>query len=357
MKLILLSLLFISLFLKSTSKVVDNNNIEIYMNKTRELIENENSLKEITDSDLDSSQNKKGRYSSYYYSSSNNIPSLYYSIKYEYNNVTGTGNRLIDVLYRAKCDLMKCDYCCLGELNNMECSTEKICQPFYNWAKFLRLLPLIIIAGIMVIFFFILLIISLCAKKDCRKALKFACYYMLLVAFLPITFFFFVFGCDIFEPLHSKWDCCDSCCCWTFICCCCFRGRSGGVATSTTNTKAVTTTKKNNDVVNVNNNRDVSLNDFRTNINLNTNNPYNQREGGININNNNFILKENTIKAPGGISENIESENVEDKNKGILKHETTPPGGNDENFDNNFLVPINSIKNENNINENQVRYD
>lgn len=46
------------------------------------------------------------------------------------NNITGTGNELLDVAYRTKCQELECVDCCEGEIDKMMCGSYKSCKKY-----------------------------------------------------------------------------------------------------------------------------------------------------------------------------------------------------------------------------------
>jgi|LauGreDrversion4_2_1035121.scaffolds.fasta_scaffold476939_1 hypothetical protein len=68
-----------------------------------------------------------------YYKLTQGTSYIYYkTLNGKENSVTGTGNRLKDVLYLSKCSLIECNTCCEGSINNITCLTYKEC---YNIQK------------------------------------------------------------------------------------------------------------------------------------------------------------------------------------------------------------------------------
>ena len=173
----------------------------------------------------------------YRISYSNKRPRKIYSTKYEDNNVTGTGNIMIDVYYRAKCDMLKCPYCCSQELNYMRCETKERCNVFIKWRKFLTIgIPLIIASGIFIIVFTIILIGNcLDSNKSkgeaCAQTWTLICITFFFIFFIPLL----ICGVDIFKIF----ECCNCTCeCFYSIFCClrCCRKGNVTIGSSTTST-------------------------------------------------------------------------------------------------------------------------
>ncbi len=58
---------------------------------------------------------------------------IYYLLDYPKNDITGTGDKLKDVPYRALCSIMACESnCCTGEIDNMICGTAQECKAFLD---------------------------------------------------------------------------------------------------------------------------------------------------------------------------------------------------------------------------------
>lgn len=117
--------------------------------------------------------------------------SNYYKIDYIKNNVTGTGDRLMDAPYKALCLLMNCETgCCIGDIDGMNCGTESNCKK-YNEYK----LPMIISISILVTLFGIIAFVLLFLlyykkfKLSFKKALLFT-FLSLFVITIPYLIYF-----------------------------------------------------------------------------------------------------------------------------------------------------------------------
>jgi hypothetical protein len=63
-----------------------------------------------------------------YYKLTKGTSFIYYKKKADKDNtITGTGNRLKDVMYRSKCSVINCTTCCEGSLNNLTCLNFQQC--------------------------------------------------------------------------------------------------------------------------------------------------------------------------------------------------------------------------------------
>ena len=139
---------------------------------------------------------------------STRTPKKLYTTRYEDNNVTGTGNIMIDVIYRAKCDLLKCNYCCSSSLNLMICESESRCKLFYAWKRFLNIgVPLLIVFGAFFISYLIFLITACRNPKfnrseACAKSCLYLCQIIYVIFCLPC----FIFG----VKMEDLFCCCKS---------------------------------------------------------------------------------------------------------------------------------------------------
>jgi len=90
--------------------------------------------------------------------------SVYYKIPIQKNNVTGTGDIMNDVPYKALCSILNCSSgCCIGEINLISCGDKATCDSFYNYKNIPVIVPAVIVP-IFVLFFLIFLIL-LFSKK------------------------------------------------------------------------------------------------------------------------------------------------------------------------------------------------
>lgn len=97
--------------------------------------------------------------------------SIYYLTKFPFNSVTGTGNELNDIPYRALCITRKCDSgCCVGKINQMQCGTAADCKTYNNYEYFLMIAPATLIP--ISILIFLSLFILLFTKRNQYSFLK-----------------------------------------------------------------------------------------------------------------------------------------------------------------------------------------
>ena len=58
---------------------------------------------------------------------------IYYTLVYPKNDITGTGDRLQDVPFKALCIIKSCTSgCCIGEINNLQCGTVDDCKIYFD---------------------------------------------------------------------------------------------------------------------------------------------------------------------------------------------------------------------------------
>lgn len=84
---------------------------------------------------------------------------IYYEKKiYLDNDLTGTGNKLKDVVYLALCKTLKCPYdCCHGPIDQLKCADEVNCKNYKDIAYRLKTVKIIILVLLPYILFSILL--------------------------------------------------------------------------------------------------------------------------------------------------------------------------------------------------------
>jgi len=59
--------------------------------------------------------------------------SVYYKTEYPKNDITGTGDKLQDIPYRALCILKNCiTGCCVGDIDKIQCGTEENCNTYFG---------------------------------------------------------------------------------------------------------------------------------------------------------------------------------------------------------------------------------
>lgn len=58
---------------------------------------------------------------------------VYYDLTFPKNSITGTGDRLQDVPYKALCVIKACpSNCCTGDINNLQCATAEDCKMYFD---------------------------------------------------------------------------------------------------------------------------------------------------------------------------------------------------------------------------------
>jgi len=86
--------------------------------------------------------------------------SIYYVTKFPKNNISGTGDKLNDIPYRAICLLKNCNSgCCVGEINFMTCGLEINCTAYKDHEFNLVAAPAAIIPICVLFFLFVFILI------------------------------------------------------------------------------------------------------------------------------------------------------------------------------------------------------
>lgn len=96
------------------------------------------------------------------------INSIFYKINYLQNNITGTGDKLKDIPYKAMCFILNCpNGCCEGNIDNLICGSAENCMKYKNpWALITTILVPI---GTVLLFLFMYLIFLKCFElSKCR---------------------------------------------------------------------------------------------------------------------------------------------------------------------------------------------
>lgn len=81
---------------------------------------------------------------------------IYYLLDFPKNDVTGTGDKLQDVPYKALCIIKACENsCCTGEINQMQCGTADQCREFLDSTKKGNVAAAVVVPIIVTAIFFI----------------------------------------------------------------------------------------------------------------------------------------------------------------------------------------------------------
>jgi hypothetical protein len=126
---------------------------------------------------------------------------IYYTPHFDINNnVTGTGDKLADIVYQAICNQMMCSSCCEGEINEMYCGSVENCIEYINYTKMIT----IVVAVCVSVGGFLLLTFLICVDK--RNKGTFAD----KTRFYFKTLAFIICGiCIIFYRLSRECSCCS----------------------------------------------------------------------------------------------------------------------------------------------------
>jgi len=61
---------------------------------------------------------------------------IYYKVEFPKNDITGTGDKLQDIPYKALCLIKSCvSGCCEGDIDKIQCGTEENCKNYYDSTK------------------------------------------------------------------------------------------------------------------------------------------------------------------------------------------------------------------------------
>lgn len=81
---------------------------------------------------------------------------IYYLLNFEKNDVTGTGDKLQDVPYKAICIIKACENsCCKGDIDKIQCGTADECKIFLDSTRKGSVAAAIVIPIIVTAIFFI----------------------------------------------------------------------------------------------------------------------------------------------------------------------------------------------------------
>ena len=113
---------------------------------------------------------------------------IYYLLDYPKNNITGTGDKLQDVPYKALCVIKACDSaCCIGNIDSLQCGTAEECKAYVDSTKRGNVAAAVIIPIAVTVIFFVALI--LLRKKfkvawDLAALLAFICMFVVTIPFV-----------------------------------------------------------------------------------------------------------------------------------------------------------------------------
>lgn len=120
-----------------------------------------------------------------------NSDSIYYFTKFLINNVTGTGDKLLDVAYRSVCYVKNCATgCCIGNINVMKCGDTIECKTYEDHVYYLVAVPAVLIPICILCFiFFFMLIFTKRNKYSFCKSLILAVICMAIIT-IPYVLYY-----------------------------------------------------------------------------------------------------------------------------------------------------------------------
>jgi len=106
--------------------------------------------------------------------------SVFYNPPFPKNNVTGTGDQMEDVPYKALCIILNCETgCCVGELDTLTCGDQSTCNKFRDYKIAGVVAPAVIVPICVILFITLMMLIFI-------KRNKFSILKSFLLAFLCI---------------------------------------------------------------------------------------------------------------------------------------------------------------------------
>lgn len=118
------------------------------------------------------------------YSSNSN----YYKLEFIKNNVTGSGDKLMDVPYKALCVLKSCESgCCEGEIDNLICSTVESCTKYKDYNRARTVVPAVIVPCVCVLFFMLMTMIFMKRNQYSpakSMLLAFLCFFVVTIPYI-----------------------------------------------------------------------------------------------------------------------------------------------------------------------------
>jgi L-asparagine transporter-like permease len=117
-----------------------------------------------------------------------NSKSIFYNPPFAKNNVTGTGDIMQDVPYKALCLILNCQTgCCVGELDNISCGDSNTCNTFTSHVTTKVVVPAVIIPVCIILFITLMMMIFL--KRNEYSILKsfilaFLCIFIITIPYI-----------------------------------------------------------------------------------------------------------------------------------------------------------------------------
>lgn len=117
--------------------------------------------------------------------------SIFYKIPYLKNNITGTGDIMNDVPYRALCNILNCNSgCCEGEIYSMSCGEKINCDKYFDYKAYRVVAPAVIVPIFVVLFITMLYLVF--RKRNKYSILKslFLAVLCLFIISIPYVFYY-----------------------------------------------------------------------------------------------------------------------------------------------------------------------
>lgn len=110
---------------------------------------------------------------------------IYYNLEFQKNDITGTGDKLLDNPYKTLCYIKKCvSGCCIGEINDLQCAKAEDCKIFFDSTKKGKIAAAIVVPIIVTSIFFISFFVYKKLKIDTKISLVMA-FYSIFVITIP----------------------------------------------------------------------------------------------------------------------------------------------------------------------------
>lgn len=117
-----------------------------------------------------------------------NPKGIYYLLEFPKNDITGTGDKLQDIPYKALCIIKACESaCCTGDITSMKCGTAEECKTFFDSTRRGNVAAAVIIPiAVTAIFFvaFFLLWKKFKVSWDLSALLAFICMFVVTIPFV-----------------------------------------------------------------------------------------------------------------------------------------------------------------------------
>lgn len=118
---------------------------------------------------------------------------VYYELTYPKNSITGTGDKLQDVPYKALCVIKSCiSNCCYGDINYMQCASSDDCKMYFDSTRRGNVAAAVIIPiAVTAIFLTIFLVLFLKYKVNFWIA-SFIAFISMFVVTIPFVIWYLI---------------------------------------------------------------------------------------------------------------------------------------------------------------------